>query len=141
MYYPYLNPLFVEGFFLVNHGSKQHQRLISELVIKLQQEGYHAINTNGIAPDGIATKDGKLYAIEVLIMQNIPKKGWEHLSVVREKYERYKSFNFDDVIFKVVNKEHKILTEEEKEQLYLERNAKKIVQDFINNNDVKVVKK
>ena len=58
---------------MVNHGSMTHQNTIIEFVEELKEQGYHAINLHGKAPDGIAYKDGKLYAIEVLGLGSIPK--------------------------------------------------------------------
>lgn len=114
---------------MVNHGSKQHQELVKETIDELWNLGYNAININGIAPDGIATKDDKLYAIEILLVNNIPKKGWEHLKIVKRKRDKYRMF--DDVIFKVSDRDIKILSGQEKEQIRMEKKAKKIVDDYI----------
>jgi hypothetical protein len=114
---------------LVNHGSEKHQRLIVETIEQLENLGYTAINLKGVAPDGIAIKDNKIYAIEVLLINHIPKKGWKHLKSVRNKRERYKMF--DDIIFKISDRDIKILTGQDKEQKRMEKKAKRIVDNWI----------
>lgn len=121
---------------MVNHGSPQHQQLVRDTVEELKNLDYNVVNTNGFAPDAIATKDGKLFAVEILLINYIPKQGWEHLGVVKRKRDKYR--DFDDVIFKIENrnikgidKQIKILTGIDKEQKKWEKNAKKIVEEFI----------
>lgn len=114
---------------IVGRGSNQHQKLIEETVIELEDLGYNVVNMNGIAPDAVATRDGKIYAIEVLVINKIPKKGWEHLKQIRDKKESYSMF--DDIIFKVSNRDVKILTGQDKIKKELEEKAKNIVNDFL----------
>ena len=114
---------------MVNHGSKQHQELIRDTVLELENLGYNVVNTNGRCPDAIATIEGKIFAVEVLLVNQIPKTGWEHLSVVKKKRDLYNMY--DDIIFKVSDRDIKILTGQEKEQIKMEKKAQNIVNDYI----------
>ena len=39
---------------------------MSEVIEKLKMEGYHIVRLHGKSPDAVATKDGKLIAVEVI---------------------------------------------------------------------------
>ena len=121
---------------MVNHGAKQHQNLIAETVLELREKGYHAININGTAPDAIAIKDNKIYAVEILLITHIPKKGWKHLTVVKNKRERYSMF--DDVIFKVEGMKMKVIPNKLRKELKIQKQANKIVEEFINENCLEI---
>jgi len=114
---------------MVNYGSKQHQDLIAKTVEELRYKGFKVVNMNGKAPDAIAIKDNKIYAVEVLLIPNIPKKGWQHLRVIQNKINYYSMF--DDIIFKVKNKGIEVLTDEQIEQKKLEKKAKLIVNNYV----------
>lgn len=50
----------------MRRGSKQHEEELKKAILELQNEGYRVIDLNGVSPDAIAIKDGKIVAIEVL---------------------------------------------------------------------------
>ena len=83
-------------------GSVQHEiELVNELQ-KLHNDGWKVINLRGLSPDGIAVKDGKVVAIEVLGADYRKGKGWRHSWTYKDKKERYSMF--DDVIIKVFHR-------------------------------------
>src|SRR2546427_9200994 len=47
-------------------GGAQHEEVLRQTLESFRRKGFHAIRLDGKCPDGIATKDGKLYAIEIL---------------------------------------------------------------------------
>lgn len=107
---------------MVNHGSRQHQETIISYLMELETKGYHTVNLHGRSPDGIAIKDNKIYAVEILGFDYIPKTGLDSLSMVREKKENYEPY--DGILFKFFKREKKKLSEPEKK-------ARKIVNNFI----------
>ena len=117
---------------MVNHGNRQHQENIEESVKELNKKGYYAINLHGKSPDGIAYKDGKLYAIEVLGVQYLPKKMdcIDKLHLVKKKKRDYDMF--DNVIFRIFLRGNKTMLKEEIVQKNKEKEAKNIVEEFLN---------
>jgi hypothetical protein len=107
---------------MVNHGMKQHQDTIVSYLVELESLGFHTVNCHGKAPDAIAVKDNKIYAVEIMGFSSIPKKGWEQLPSIKAKKDNYDSF--DGILFKIFKKDKIILSEPEK-------HAKKIVDNFI----------
>lgn len=74
-------------------GSKQHEDELQKTIEKLTEEGYRVINLQGQSPDAIATKEGKIIAVEVLgkSWRYHPKttskelhSGWTHLGKIKE---------------------------------------------------------
>jgi len=114
---------------MVNYGSNQHKKIIEETVDELNKKGYYAININGVAPDAIAIKDNKIYAVEILLMNDIPKNGWKNNTKINKKRDRYSMF--DDVIFKINKRKIKFLTDDDIEQKKREKKAEMIVNNFI----------
>jgi len=47
-------------------GSLKHEEKVKEFLKKLEFEGWRVINLNAKSPDGIAVKDGKICAVEIL---------------------------------------------------------------------------
>jgi hypothetical protein len=46
--------------------SKRHENRLTEVIDELKGKGFHVIRLNGKCPDAIATKEGKLIAVEVI---------------------------------------------------------------------------
>ena len=83
---------------MARRESIEHEiKLVDELK-KLMLDGWKVINLRGLSPDGIAVKDGKVVAIEVLGVQYKKGKGYCHNWTYKSKKERYSMF--DDVIIK-----------------------------------------
>jgi len=51
---------------MAKRGSIEHEDKVKEFLKELQNKGYKTINLNGKCPDGIAVKNGKICAVEVL---------------------------------------------------------------------------
>jgi len=49
-----------------NVGKEKHEQRLREVVEELKSKGFHVVCLNGKSPDAIATKDGKLIAVEVI---------------------------------------------------------------------------
>ena len=94
---------------MAHGGSRQHKKAIWDYIEELRAQGYKAINLNNFSPDGIAVKDGKLFAIEVLITNG--KK-----YVTNAKKNQYSMF--DEVLVKKIPRdkffEKKLKAEEDK---------------------------
>lgn len=125
--------------------SKLHQQILFETIDELNQKGYFTINLTGMIPDAIAIKDNKFYAIEVLIVNDIPRD-WQNLPIVQNKRVKYSSF--DEIIFKISNKKlyaiNEIIPSDKKgilknflmlkqDKKIRAKRASQIVQDFIDN--------
>jgi hypothetical protein len=50
----------------MRRGSKQHEEELTKTVVLLEKEGWRVIDLNGMSPDAIAIKNGKVVAVEVL---------------------------------------------------------------------------
>ena len=83
---------------MARRESKEHEINLVDELSKLRQDGWKVINLKGLSPDGIAVKDGKIIAIEVLGMNYKKGKGFCHSWTYKDKKERYSMF--DDVIIK-----------------------------------------
>jgi hypothetical protein len=120
--------------------SRLHQDVLTETVKELKEQGFNAIDMTGSIPDGIAVKDNKIYAIEVLIIKNLSNEdeNWSSHPLVQKKRIKYASF--DDIVFKISNKKMGIL--KPKKEKYVgehidvmqrKKIASQIVEDFIDN--------
>ena len=78
--------------------SKTHELTLKNYIEELKSQGYKAFDLNRKCPDGIAVKDGKVYAIEVLGTQKKKGKGNHRKWTFRGKRKEY--YMFDDVLFK-----------------------------------------
>jgi len=47
-------------------GSLEHEEKVKEFLKELESDGWRTINLNAKSPDGIAIKDGKVCAVEIL---------------------------------------------------------------------------
>lgn len=47
-------------------GGEKHEARVREYLKELELEGYSVVNLIGKSPDGIAVKDGKIFAVEIL---------------------------------------------------------------------------
>lgn len=83
--------------------SEQHKKVIEEIVQHLERSGIHAINAYNKRPDIIATKDGKIIAVEI-ISRRMTKKGFKssHSSNMKIKYYSM----YDEVIVYEFTKDH-----------------------------------
>lgn len=112
------------------YGSKQHMNLIKQTVDELRNDGYNAVNCYGVIPDAVATKNNKLYAVEILLMPSI--NNWNHSNIVEHKKRKYSMF--DDIIFRVdkrsKHKDHVEYEIKNKDESKLSK-AERIVNDYI----------
>ena len=113
---------------MVNPGSLQHQKHILDVMLELRKKGYNVVDLGGKAPDLVACKDNIIYAVEVLLVDRIPKNGIDYnRGIIKDMRRNYE--NFDKIIFKVFEREKKILTEDEVEI----KNRKKRTKLIVNN--------
>jgi hypothetical protein len=83
-------------------GGPLHESTLTDAIEKFEAEGYRVVRLDGKSPDAIATKDGRLIAIEVVGKYKSKRgrrlsKGWTiggH--TIAEKKRLYSMF--DDVI-------------------------------------------
>ena len=47
-------------------GGKKHEARLSDTIESLSRAGFRVVRLDGKSPDAIATRDGKIYAVEVL---------------------------------------------------------------------------
>lgn len=76
--------------------SETHRLKVKETLKRLETEGYKVIDLENKSPDGIAIKDGKVIAVEVLGLQLSKKGHWRHSWSVKSKHQIYHMF--DDLI-------------------------------------------
>jgi hypothetical protein len=70
-----------------------HEKKLKEELEKLKKEGYRVIDLERKCPDGIAIKDGKVYAVEILGKKHTNGKGWKISSTKKQKEFIYKMFD------------------------------------------------
>lgn len=51
---------------MAKKGGIQHEKTLQSYFQELESNGYKTLNLEGKCPDGIAIKDGKIYAVEIL---------------------------------------------------------------------------
>jgi len=78
--------------------STKHEETLKEFLEELRERGYNVIDLERKSPDGIAVKDNKIYAIEVLGTQKKKGKGNHKKWTYRGKRKEYDMF--EDVLFK-----------------------------------------
>lgn len=84
--------------YMASRGSLQHRKAIIDYLAELERKGYRTINLNALSPDGIAVKDGKIIAVEVLLA-NCSHSGRMTAGKKRDRY-----FMFDEVFVKKVGR-------------------------------------
>jgi len=79
-------------------GSYLHEVELKKVLSKLENEGYRVFSLSGLSPDGIAVKEGKVVAVEVLGLhwREVPQKRWHRSWTYKDKRKAYSMF--DDVI-------------------------------------------
>lgn len=125
------------SYFDKKSDSVQHRKVLHDTINELELKGYRAFDLDNKMPDGIAYKNGKLYAIEILIVSHIPKNGWADLQIVKDKRITYSMF--DNIIFRVVKRNKNIKKYDMKKITFMtpEERGRMIVDDFINDFDFK----
>ena len=84
-------------------GDTQHEQVLEIYLKELEQMGYKTINLKGKSPDGLAIKDNKIIAIEVLSSYyNKKHRGWNTKRTKKQKKELYSMF--DDVFIRTFKK-------------------------------------
>jgi len=91
-------------------GGEKHEIVLESKLKKLNEEGWKTINLHGKSPDGIAVKNNKIYAVEILQKIRVERKN----PIIIKRKGRWKSKYaggytlaskksnydmFDDVIF------------------------------------------
>lgn len=83
---------------MTHSGSLQHREEIIKYLNELSSQGWRTINLEGKSPDGIAIKDGKVVAIELLI------KCRNGVSCTSEAKKKRDYSMFDEVLIKKVER-------------------------------------
>lgn len=78
--------------------SKEHEDGLSDYIRELQYQGYCVVRLGFKRPDGVAYKDGKMYAVEMMGKSHIPGKGWKKNHTKRESEINYRQF--DGILYK-----------------------------------------
>ena len=78
--------------------SNQHKEAVVNYLKQLENEGWKTINLKGKSPDGIAIKNNKIVAIELLGYTYRNGKGWHSNKTIKNKKSDYSMF--DDVFIK-----------------------------------------
>ena len=93
-------------------GSVEHEKKLEEKLRQLEDEGWRTINLQAKSPDGIAVKDGKICAVEILKKIKVRASGnrrgkgkgkfrWKYAGGFTMANKRSNYDMFDDVIFDV----------------------------------------
>ena len=78
--------------------SYQHKKAVVVYLEELRNKGWKTINLKGKSPDGIAVKDNKIVAIELLGTTHRNGKGWHSNYSISQKKSDYSMF--DEVVVK-----------------------------------------
>jgi len=87
--------------------SGQHEQELKAFCDRLRADGYHVIETHGKIPDAIATKDGKLYAVEIVMKIRVKKQGkygWKPMGGYTLEGKKRNYSMYDEVLIKQANK-------------------------------------
>lgn len=72
----------------------EHEVALTKIISRLESEGYRVVRMSRKIPDAIATKDGKLIAVEVLGKKYRGNgKGWKNKFSFNEKRIAYNKFD------------------------------------------------
>lgn len=83
--------------------SGQHEEELETYCKDLEMQGYHVVQTHGKIPDAIATKDGKLYAVEIVMKIRVKTKGkygWRPMGGYTLEGKRRTYSMYDEVLIK-----------------------------------------
>lgn len=78
--------------------SKEHEDGLTDYIRELQYQGYNVVRTCRKIPDAIATKDGKIFAVEMMGKRHIQGAGWKRNHTKKEKEIAYS--NFDGILYR-----------------------------------------
>lgn len=78
-------------------GKTKHELELFEVLKRLDAEGWRVVDLKGKSPDAVATKDGKLIAIEVLGMIKTKSKTYKHNWSYSGKKKLYERLGFDEL--------------------------------------------
>ena len=81
-----------------------HEDCLKAFCARLAADGYHVVETHGKIPDAIATKDGKLVAVE-LIVKTRRAGGWRPMGGYTQEGKRRNYSMYDAVLIETVRKE------------------------------------
>jgi hypothetical protein len=73
--------------------SKEHEDALASFIGRLQSQGYRVVKMHRKLPDAVATKDGKLYAVEIIGQKWSPNDGWKNTQTFQEKKVAYSMFD------------------------------------------------
>jgi len=76
-------------------GGKLHELELKKTIQKLRNQGFRVVNLQGLSPDAIAVKNGKIIAVEVLgyHWREKPRKEWHAGWTHRGKRRAYSMFD------------------------------------------------
>lgn len=83
-------------------GNILHEEKLKETLNKMEKDGWKTIDLKGKSPDGIAVKDNKIIAVEILGATYRSGKGWHKNWSYKGKKEQYSMF--DDVVIVVFHR-------------------------------------
>jgi hypothetical protein len=78
-------------------GKSQHEKELCQILNKMKSEGWKTVDLKAKSPDAVATKHGKLIAIEVLGVDKTKGKGYNHSWTYAGKKNLYERLGFDEL--------------------------------------------
>jgi len=87
--------------------SGQHEQELNDYCKELETQGFHVVQTHGKIPDAIATKDGKLYAVEIIMKIRAKKQGrmaWKPMGGYTLEGKKRNYSMYDEVLIRQANK-------------------------------------
>ena len=85
--------------FMPKRGKYSHEKGVVDFLSELREQGWKTINLKGKSPDGIAVKDNKIVAVEILTKDKYSSGGY-HKGGKKSDY-----FMFDDVFIRVIERD------------------------------------
>lgn len=73
--------------------SIEHEKFLDIYIEELRAEGYNVIKMGRKIPDAVATKDGKLFAVEMMDKPARSGLGWVNPHTLKEKQINYSKFD------------------------------------------------
>lgn len=86
----------------MNNESPEHEIALKQLCEKMRKEGWVVVPLNRKSPDAVASKDGKMVAIEVLAKYGKERDYKLTGGTYSAKRRLYEKLGFDSVVFDTV---------------------------------------
>lgn len=102
---------------------EEHKKRLREAILELKKEGYRVVSTRPKIPDAIATKDGLIFAVEMMGQKWSGNWGWVNRHTKKEKEAAYSAYDgIKYFTFRYKKREKK---EEENERIPRSREIKR----------------